>query len=118
MLSRGVYPAHTGQQVAIGAGIYGMIVPFGSMMNKAPRHMNYFVGTGALNPLDRQDAFDMILYLNANCHIREADQGHYYDLARYNGRSLIQTGQSRTGRKWRLMYFEGGTKNHFATPRH
>jgi hypothetical protein len=35
-ISGGSYPAHTNQQVVMGAGIFGMIIPFDSMMNSAP----------------------------------------------------------------------------------
>jgi hypothetical protein len=82
LLSGGAYPAHTGQAVGMGAGILGLTVPYNSMMNRVPRNMNSFVGTGALNPLDRQDAFDLILFLNANRHILDAVQVHYDYLAR------------------------------------
>jgi hypothetical protein len=82
LLSGGPYPAHTGQAVGMGAGLLGLTVPYNSMMNRVPRNMNSFVGTGALNPLDRQDAFDLILFLNANRHILDAVQVHYDDLAR------------------------------------
>jgi hypothetical protein len=66
----------------MGAGIFGMIIPFDSMMNSAPRYMNEFAGTGALNPLSMEDAVDMIEYLKANPYVLDAVQGHYDYLAR------------------------------------
>ena len=80
-ISGGPYPAHTGHQVAMGAGILGLIVPFESMMNRAPRFMNEFAGTGALNPISRPDTIDIIEQLKANRFILKAVRVHYDGLS-------------------------------------
>ena len=113
MLSGGVYPANTGQQVGMGAGVVGMIVPFDSMMNRAPRYMNSFVGTGALNPLNSQDAFDMIVHLYANRHILDVAQAHYDDLA-INKKSIFDP--NRAVMDWEAMAYDefaGGNESSF-----
>ena len=92
-ISGGPYPAHTGQQVAMAAGIFGVIVPFESMMNRVPRYMNEFVGTGALNPISRQDAIDIILYLHSNRHIVDEIQ-LIYDYFAVNGRFIFDPDRS------------------------
>ena len=92
-ISGGPYPAHTGQQVAMAAGIFGVIVPFESMMNRVPRYMNEFVGTGALNPISRQDAIDIILYLHSNRHIVDEIQS-VYDYFAVNGRFIFDPDRS------------------------
>ena len=92
-ISGGPYPAHTGQQVAMAAGIFGVIVPFESMMNRVPRYMNEFVGTGALNPISRQDAIDIILYLHSNRHIVDEIQ-LVYDYFAVNGRFIFDPDRS------------------------
>ena len=99
-INGGNYPAHTGQQAAMAAGIPCVAVESDTVTGQVPQSLNNMAGLGALNAKSWSDGVDMIQFLHQNPEMLGKAQGQLDRIA-INGESLFD--QERTARELQNM---------------
>ena len=80
-ISGGPYPAHTGHQGSMAAGIPTLVAASDTVPGQVSQSLNNMAGLGGLNAMSWSDAVDMLLYLDSRPQILDAIEGQLDRLA-------------------------------------
>lgn len=80
-ISGGPYPANTGQQVTMAAGIPSVVAASDTLASHASQGLNIMAGLGGMNAKCWSDAVEKVVYLDLHPEILNAIEGHLDRLA-------------------------------------